>query len=109
MELWYKRSGAKEIGLTIDLIEMGLGPSSTWEDLKLALQFEFGMPINQQVLYPRVGWNHYTPISGDVEIYKYHFIPGLFSHGTNDARLPLSVFPSGVAQHESADIPFSHR
>ncbi|KAF2964262.1 hypothetical protein GQX73_g9313 [Xylaria multiplex] len=73
MEVHYEDLGRGKRNREIDLEKNGIGPSSTWKDLKVVLERELGIPIGKQVLYPHVEWNYYLPIDDDVEISKYYF------------------------------------
>ncbi|KAI1426196.1 hypothetical protein F5Y12DRAFT_784121 [Xylaria sp. FL1777] len=106
IEVLYKNAKRKSISRKIDLEKIGLGPSSTWKELKPVLQLEFGIPVDRQVLYPHVGWNHYLPIRDDDELNKYYFAPGFvlgLSHDPRDARLPQPFFTNGMTQHGTGD------
>ncbi|TGJ84391.1 hypothetical protein E0Z10_g4343 [Xylaria hypoxylon] len=109
MEVRYKDHQHREISRKIDLVAEGLGLSSTWKDLKTTLAREFDIPVGKQVLYPRVAWNHYLPISDDLEISKYYFKPDFvlgLSYDPRDAVPPRSV-AGGMADYETAGTPSS--
>ncbi|KAI0550248.1 hypothetical protein F4679DRAFT_583743 [Xylaria curta] len=75
----------------LDLVAMGLQESSTWKDLKEALEPVFGIPVEEQVLFPEVEWNHFLPINDEARISDYYFRPGFVlnvSRNPRDAAAP---------------------
>lgn len=94
----------------LNLAEMGLGESSTWNNLKAALCREFDVPVQQLVLSPYVEWNHYLPIRDDAKISEYYFRPGFVlrvSRNAQHAARPLRVPPGGsyLSHHDAAEVP----
>ncbi|KAI1742539.1 hypothetical protein F4680DRAFT_446104 [Xylaria scruposa] len=75
----------------LDLVAMGLQESSTWKDLKQALEPMFGIPVEEQVLFPEVEWNHFLPINDEARISNYYFRPDFVlsvSRNPQDAAPP---------------------
>ncbi|KAI0448110.1 hypothetical protein F4803DRAFT_545629 [Xylaria telfairii] len=97
----------------LNLAQMGLGESSTWNNMKVALSLEFGVPVNEQVLSPYVEWNHYLPIRDDAKIGEYYFRPGFVlrlsrdaRHAAHPPRVPLGG--SNLSHHDAAEVPPSY-
>ncbi|KAI1180306.1 hypothetical protein F4777DRAFT_529622 [Nemania sp. FL0916] len=86
LEVCYKNSDGKEINRTLTLRENGIDSSSTWNDLKRVLKNEFDIAVDQQVLSPRVKWNHYLPIKDDAKISDHYFTPGFVLVVSSDVR-----------------------